>query len=307
MAISSTIETAFAMQYGSTLYTLSQQLKSKFVPLVRQETVNGESRSFDRFGEAEVEDITTRYPDTPLNEIPNTRRWVTPAGSHTACMVDPQDEAQMILRPTSKYQQLQAAAFGRKNDEIIISAALGTAAAGKTPTTASVAFQDESISINGDGTATTLGTLAAVATIVDITLAKMQLMLLIYNQEDVDPDMKKYWAVHPKTTSDMLGLTQVGSADYNTIKTLTTGKVEYFMGFHWFWSNQITKDAATETGYRSISFVSDGLVYGSAEALTTRIGEHPGKSYVTQIYARQRAGAVRMEGAKVHECLNKVA
>lgn len=308
MAMPSTIDTAFVNQYGSMLYVLAQQKKSRFASRVRNETaVGAKNAAYDRIGEAEVEDITTRHPATPLNEIPNSRRWVTPTDSHTNALLDHQDQLKMIINPTNKYAQMQAAALGRKIDDKIIAAALGTAAAGETVTSTSVEFKDESVSINGDGTATTLGTLAAVNVVADMTLAKMLLMAQIFNQEDVDPDIPKYWAVNPKTISDMLDLTEIGSSDFNTVKALVGGSVEYYMGFNWFWTNRITKDAATETAYRSIAWAKDGLLYATQEGIFNRMDERKDLSYAIQVYSRMSNGAVRMEGAKVHECLNQVA
>jgi hypothetical protein len=307
MAIPSTVTTAFTAKYGNGVYLLAQQKKSRFASKCRNETVTGAKDAyFDRLGEVEAEDITTRHPATPNNEQAHTRRRVTMTDSHTNSYLDHQDKLKMLESFENPYQVTQAAALGRKIDDKIIAAALGTAASGVDGTT-SVAFKDEAISINGDGTATTLGTLAAVATIVDISLAKMLLMLQIFNQEDVDPDIAKYWAVNPKSTSDMLDLTEIGSADYNTVKALVEGSVERFAGFNWFWSNRITKDAATETGYRSIAWAQDGILFASAEGVMTRISEREDLSYAIQVYSRMSNGAVRMEGAKVHECLNKVA
>jgi hypothetical protein len=307
MSIPSTIDVAFTQQYGTMIYILAQQMKSRFASRVRNETVSGAKDAYyERLGEAEIEDIVTRHPATPLNELPHTRRRVTMTDSHTNALLDHQDKLKMLINPENEYAQMQAAALGRKIDDKIITAAFGNAAAGVDGTT-SVTFQDESVSINGDGTVTTLGTLAAVATIVDITLEKMLTMSRIYNQEDVDPDIQKYWAVSPKDIADMLDLTEVGSADYNTVKTLVNGKVDTYMGFNWFWTNRLTADAVTETGQRTLSWATDGLLFATAENIFVRMDERRDISYAFQVYSRMSNGAVRMEGAKVHECLNKIA
>lgn len=303
----STIETAFAKKYSPLLYMLCQQKGSKMAGKVRRETVTGAKEAyFDRLGEAEGEDITTRHPDTPEHEIPNTRRRVALTGHHVNTPLDHLDQLQMMIEPQNAYTMAQTYSLGRKMDDRIIAATLGNAQCGEAGAT-TVAFQDDSISINGDGTATTLGTLAAVKSVADITLAKMLLMLQIFNQADVEPDIPKYWMVNPKTTSDMLDLTEVGSADYNTVKALVEGKIEYFAGFNWFWSNRVTKDAATETAYRSIAWAQDGIIFAQWEDVFNRVSERSDKSYMLQVYSRMTNGAVRLDGDKVHECLNKVA
>jgi hypothetical protein len=310
MSLPSTIDVAFVNQYQSMLYVLSQQQKSKFASKVRNEQVTGESKAFDRLGEAEVEEITTRYPDTPNNEQPHSRRWVTPSNYHTNSYIDTVDKLKMIINPQSEYQQNQGRALGRQTDDLIITAALGSAATGNTPTTSSVDFKDESVSINGDGTITTLGTLATAAgsgSVADMGLNKILTMLRIFHDEDVDEEIPLYWAVTPKSVEDLLNVTEIGSIDYNTVKALAEGKVERYSGFNFFWTTRLNKDAASETAYRSIAWAQDGIIWGSSQSVVSHIDERTDKSYTIQVYSKMNGNAVRMDGDKVHECLNKVA
>ena len=307
MAEISTISTAFVQQYSDMLYPLSQQQKSKFAMNVRQESCQGESKSFDRLGEATIEEITTRHPATPNNEQPHSRRWVTPTNHHTNSLIDNADKLKMIIDPTNEYAQNQARAMGRQMDDTIIAAALGTAAAGVTATTSSIAFKDESVSINGDGTITTLGTLAAVATIVNITLAKVATMGRLFSEADIDEEIPLFWAITPKDVSDMLNLAVFTSSDYVDLRPLRTGKIVNYLGFNFVMSNRLTKDAVGSTGYRTFAWAQDGIIYASAEGITTRMSERDDLSYTAQVYSRMNGGAVRMDGDKVHECLNKVA
>ena len=307
MPIDSTIEVAFTKQYGPSLYMLAQQKTSKFASKVTRDTVSGATVAFyDLLGLAEGEEITSRHPATPNNEIPNTRRRVSLTSMHVNTYLDHLDKLQMMIDPQSPYQVAQGRWAGRIFDDRIIAAMLGTAYCGEAGAT-SVTFANDSISINGDGTATALGTAAAPATEVDMTLAKMLLMLQIFNDQDVDPDIPKHWAVRPKTISDMLDLTEIGSADYNTVKALKIGKVEEYMGFNFFWSNRITKNTSDETCYRSLAWAQEGVIFSTWEDVFTRVSERDDLSYTIQVYTRFTNGAVRLEGAQVHECLNKIA
>jgi hypothetical protein len=307
MSLPSTIDTAFVNQYQSTLYVLAQQRKSKFASHVRQESCQGESKSFDRIGEAEVQEITSRHSDTPNNEQPHTRRWVTPKNYDTNSYVDEEDKLKMLIEPTNEYMQNQARALGRQTDDIIRDAALGTAAAGNTPTSTTVAFKDESVSINGDGTVTSLGTLAAVAVIVDMTLAKIATMQRLFDDEDVDEEIPRIWAITPKDVQAMIQIEKLTSGDYVSLKPLEMGKIVKYCGFDFVRSTRLTKDAATSTGYRTFAWAQDGICYASAKGVESHIDQLPTKRYTTQVYSKMNGGAVRMEGAKVHECLNKVA
>ncbi len=216
----------------------------------------------------------------------------------------------MIINPQSEYQQNQGRALGRQTDDLIITAALGTASTGNTPTTSTVAFKDESVSIHGDGTVTSIGTLATAAgsgSVADMGLNKILTMLRLFHDEDVDEEIPLYWAITPKSVEDLLNVTEIGSIDYNTVKALAEGKVERYSGFNFFWTTRLTKDAATSTAYRSIAWAQDGIIWGSSQGVISKIDERTDKSYTIQVYSKMNGGAVRMDGDKVHECLNKVA
>ena len=178
----STVTTAFTEQYSALVYMLSQQKGSKFRGLVRNETVNGARNAyFERLGVATAQEITSRHGDTPLNEIPHSRRRLTPADYNTATLLDTQDQLKMLIDPKSPYANAQAMELGRIQDDIIIAAALGDVATGQSGGT-TVAFKDDSRSMNGDGTVTELGTLASVQTVEDIELTDI-LTMMNFHQE----------------------------------------------------------------------------------------------------------------------------
>ena len=303
-----TIDQIMAKQFSPTLYQLAQQKESKFASKVRRETVSrAEMAYFDTIAaEDDPEQATTRHGDTPLTESTFGRRRVIPYKWHKGTMLDSYDLARMQADPNGPVLQSFAASFGRKKDKLIRDAALGTASIGKEGAT-TVNFYDESVSINGDGSVTTLGTLAAVATVAAISLAKMELMMKIFNEADVDPDITKYWAMSPKDIYDLVQLTELKSIEYNAIKAAYEGKVDFYAGFNIFWTNLLTKDAATSTAYRTIAWAQDGIILAYIGDMTTEIDKRPDKCNEKQIYSKMDLGAVRMVGVKVHECLNKVA
>ena len=302
-----TIADIMAKQYGSMLYLLAEQKGSKLQNKVRREPItSAEEAYFDTIGSATAVKKTVRHGATNLVEADFGRRKVAPDDYEIANPVDNEDKLKMIIDPTSAFALRQASAMGRAKDDAIIAAATGTALIGKTGAT-SKTFQADSVSINGDGTVTTLGTLAAVTTIVDMTLAKILTMMKIFNEGDVDPDIPKHWIVTPKDIEDMLDITELTSADYVTMKNLQRGAVDTFAGFSFEWSNRLGVDAASSTGNRTLAWAEDGIILGVAKDLQTRIDERPDISYTIQVYSSMSMGAVRMEGVKVHECLNKIA
>jgi hypothetical protein len=305
----STITTAFVKQYADNLFILSQQKGSKLQACVRNEPItSAEEAYWDTLGTVAAQKKTTRHGPTPNNEQTHGRRKCTPEDYNTCSLIDNEDKLKMIIDPTNGFALTQAAALGRTKDDIIIEAALGTALIGKTGAT-SIAFKDDSISMDGTagGVVTTLGTLAAVGTVADIDLLKILTMMELFNAADVDPEIEKFWVVSPKDIKDMLDLEEVGSADYNTVRTLVQGKVDTYAGFKFLWSNRLTKDAATSTAYRTFAWAKDGIILGVGKEVRSRIDERNDLSYALQVYSEMTMGAVRMEGAKVHECLTKVA
>lgn len=301
------LDTLYAIQFNSVLYQLAQQKESKFASKVRRETVaNAELAYFDTVGaEDDPEQQTTRHPTTPLTEGNYNRRKIVPYKWHKGRVLDSYDQARMAANLNNATTQGFAMSFGRKKDKLVIEAATGTAYTGKAGTTA-VAFKDESLSINGDGTVTTLGTAAVNNTEVPMTLSKMLTMMEIFNEADVDENITKYWAVSPNDIKHILNMTEVGSADYNTVKAIAAGKVDTFMGFNFFWTNLLAKDAVDATSTRTLAWAEDGIILGYIGDLTTEITIRTDLCNEPQIYSKMDLGAVRMEGAKVHECLNLI-
>ena len=303
----STVTQAFTEQYSALVYMLSQQKGSKFRNLVRNETVsNARNAYFERLGVATAQKITTRHGDTPLNEIPHSRRRLSPEDYNTATLLDHADQLKMLIDPKSPYANLQAMELGRIIDDVVIEAMLGAVSTGQSGGT-SVAFEDDSRSMNGDGTITALGTLASSGSETDITLAKILAMMNLFNEEDVDAEIPKIWAVSPREIQIMLDITEIGSADFNTVKALAAGKVETFAGFKFFWTNRLPLDAASEDTTRTIAWAQDGVILGTAENITSKISERDDKNYSIQVYSEQSIGAIRLEGAKVHEALMDLA
>jgi hypothetical protein len=56
-----------------------------------------------------------------------------------------------------------------------------------------------------------------------------------------------------------------------------------------------------------LAWAQDGLILGTAENITSKISERDDKNYTIQVYSEMSAGAIRLEGAKVHEALMLVA
>jgi len=301
-----TIDQVTAIQFSRSVYLLSQQLGSKFASKVRNETVsNAEFAYFDAIGpDEDTQQKTGRHQGTPETEPSFTRRKVMPVPWTNKKVLDKEDLDRMLPDPRNIVAMNQAQSLGRKKDDLIIQAALGSAYIGKTGSS-TVSLEAESIGINGDGTITTLGNATAKGsgTAVGLTKNKMLKMLQLFNEADVDPDIPKYWAIHPQDASFLLSLTEVTSADYVPVRNIYQGRVDFFAGFNFFWTNRLLSRTSTDEFWRTFAWAQDGLILASIGDVQTRIEEAERLDFAWVIFSKMDVGAVRMEGAKVHECL----
>ena len=284
--MSNQITTAFVNQFSSNIQMLSQQMGSLLRNAVDVETVNGEKAFFDQVGSAAAVLRTSRHADTPLIDTPHSRRMVTLSDYEYADLIDDQDKVRLLVDPTSTYARAAAAAMGRAMDDVIISAALGTAYTGKDGST-STAFD------------TSNNQIAAGAS--GLTLAKLIEAKEILDSGDVDPSIPRYIACSPKQISDLLNNTTVTSSDYNTVKALAMGEINSFVGFNFIVTNRLGVDGSSNR--RVFAWAMDGIKAAIGKEPTARIDERADKSYATQIYYSMTLGATRMEEKKVVEVL----
>jgi hypothetical protein len=284
--MSTQVTTAFVNQFSSNIQMLSQQMGSLLRNAVDVETVNGEKAFFDQVGSAAAVLRTTRHADTPLIDTPHSRRMVTLSDYEYADLIDDQDKVRLLVDPTSTYARAAAAAMGRAMDDVIISAALGTAKTGK----------DGGTTTNFD---TSNNQIAASAT--GLSLAKLIEAKEILDSGDVDPSIPRYIAVSPKQISDLLNNTTVTSSDFNTVKALAMGEINSFVGFNFIVTNRLGLDGSNNR--RVFAWAMDGIKAAIGKEPTARIDERADKSYATQIYYCMTLGATRMEEKKVVEVL----
>ena len=282
--MSTQITTAYVQQYSANVQLLSQQMGSRLRDAVRLETVVGKNAFIDQIGSVTAQLRSSRHADTPQIDTPHQRRRLSIASYEFADLIDDQDKVRMLIDPTSSYAQAAAAAMGRAMDDVVITAALGTASTGET----------------GSGSATldaTNNMVGSASSNDGLTIAKLTEAKRKMDLNDVDPSIPRYIAVGPKQIEDLLGTTQVTSSDFNTIKALVQGDVDTFMGFQFIMTNRLSIDS---NDIRScFAWAEDGITLGVGKDVQARIDERNDKGYATQVYYCMDIGAVRMEEAKV--------
>tara|TARA_R100000234_G_scaffold35972_1_gene21402 strand:+ start:6937 stop:7800 length:864 start_codon:yes stop_codon:yes gene_type:complete len=278
--MSTSVTTAFVQQYSANVQMLSQQMGSRLRDAVRVENITGKNAFFDQVGVATAQLRTSRHADTPQIDTPHARRRVSLADYEYADLIDDQDKVKMLIDPTSSYAMAAASAMGRAMDDVIITAALGTAYTGETGST-STSFSSDNQIANGSA---------------DMSVAKLIQAKKLLDLGDVDPSIPRYIAVGPNQIEALLNTTSVTSSDFNTVKALVQGEVDTFMGFKFIVSNRLSKSGNIRSCF---AWAEDGLALGIGKDINARIDERADKGYSTQVYYCMSVGATRMEEAKI--------
>jgi len=270
------------IDYKSTVELLLQQRGSKFRNAVMTDNYHGKSgAAVNQVGPVTAQLRTTRHADTPLIETPQDKRWVYPSDYEWADLIDDADKLRIISDPASPYAINGAMALGRAMDDLVITAATGTAKTGEDGTT-STSFPA------GQTASTTAG---------GLTVAKLReaMQLFIAAEVDVDND-QLFCAIGAQQHDDLLGQTQAISLDYTNEPVLVDGRIKSFMGFNFIDSQRL---ALSGTDRTVICWAKSGLHLGVWNDINVQISDRADKSYSTQVYVKGTFGATRVEEKKV--------
>jgi len=285
------ISTAFVKQFGSNLDFLVQQKGSVLRNAVRLETVTGEEAYFDQLASTAAIKKTTRNSDTPLIKSDHRRRRVTMYDYEWADLIDKEDKLKMLIDPQSDYAINAAWALGRSIDDAVIECFSNSAYTGKAGGTTTV-FPAANI-VSGGATRLTLQKLLD---------AKMKL-----DNANCDPNEETYIAITGTQLGDLLNVSEVKSADYNTIRALVRGEIDTFLGMKFIICNRVTFPyglTSVAANFRSIPvWKKSGVVLAMSKDINTQITQRADKSYSWQVYASMSIGATRLEEDKVVQIL----
>jgi hypothetical protein len=275
-------------QYTTNVQLLLQQRGSKLRDCCTMGSYTGKAaKAVEQIGAVTAQERTTRHADTPLISTPHDARWVFPRDFEWADMIDDQDKLRMLIDPTSPYAQNGAYALGRKLDDIIITAALGTAQTGENGSTATpFATATQQIAVGATG----------------LTVAKLRQARRIRaaNEVDLASDML-YIAVTAQQIDNLLGTTEVTSSDFNSVKALVQGDIDTFMGFKFVQTELLGLDGSGDR--RCFAWAKSGMHVAMWNDINTKISERADKSYAMQVYVKGTFGATRVDEKKVVEII----
>ncbi|MCJ7443270.1 MAG: phage capsid protein [Methanotrichaceae archaeon] len=281
-----TITEAFVNQYQNTMRILCQQSDSRLegttIPPVKME---GEYLYWERLGATEAVELPGRHSDTPNIEPDHSRRRSTAQPYVWATLLDRVDAARMLVDPKGPYQQVAKNAMNRRKDRVILAALGGNAFGGHAGATTVALPAAQHIAAGGVGM--TIGKLLNAKQLLDEAEAPQEGRVFVHTSEDL---------------IDLLGTTEVTSADYNTVRALVSGQVDTFLGFKFIQTELIyLENASTAAAWFSYAYVKGAVGYGNIEEITVRLTERADKNYSWQPYVSMDMGATRVEDALVVE------
>ena len=208
------------------------------------------------------------------------RRVVTLVDYHWATQHDWFDDVRMLVDPKGPYTAAGGWAMGRAIDDLVIAAARGNAIDGAAATVALPAGQK----IVEGGT-------------VGMTLAKILTAKRLMDEAEVESE-DRYFVLSARQLEDLLGVTQITSSDYASVKALVQGEINTFLGFTFIRSERLPIASSKRF---CIAFQKKGLGLAIGKDMMTKVDERPDLSYAWQVYMGWSMQATRVEEVRVVE------
>ncbi len=288
--MSTNITTAFVEQYRNNVELLVQQRGSKLRDFVNTDnSVVGKTKFTEQIGATEAQLKVSRHSDSPLVNTPHARRAYSLSDYEWGDLIDKNDKVRMLIDPTSTYAQAAAFAMGRAMDDVIISAATGSALTGVDGTTSTPFDSNNEVGVQYSDTAAGAANYA-------LTIEKLRKAMTRFHENNVAEDEEKVLVVSPIAMQSLLQSKEVSSSDFNTVRALVNGEIDTFMGFRFVMSNRLAVASNIRTCF---AFVRSGLELGIGQDVMARIEERPDKSFSTYVYYCMTIGATRLEESKV--------
>jgi hypothetical protein len=324
--ITANIERAYVDMFKEGFEHSFQQKMSKLRPLVQVERQGSEFEFYDRIGLADdMNEVTSRYEDSPLNEVPHERRRIGLRDFDWGKLIDDKDLIRVASDPTNAYTQAALAAANRRIDDLIIEGFTAPAYIGKKGATTvsfvgttagditvgAISNENGQISTGGDFTVTagnfegidvaadyrTSGTTSNITTEKLIGIRETLLRLEACDETDMLPCL-----VSPAQQSSLLrqaldtsNVPALISRDYNK-PVLQNGFVDTWLGFKFIYTNRLPKSGDVRSCF---VLGPKGMKLGISKDLSIDIYRRPDKKNIPYILIKMGMGVSRMWGEHV--------
>jgi len=309
--LNGSIPDGFSDEFEGTLYHLLQQKESKLEQAVDIKLItNAEDKAFDAIGKLGMTEKTGRNPQTPHRDITTERRWVGTTPYHDSVLIDPDDNLNRIVEPTSDIMTEYVAAINRQKDDIILACIDGDVTSGRNRTnTITWASQDGDVKYTGLDTGRTIAwdcsTANCSASDTGMTIEKAELVREYFAYKDADESTPIWGAISPRQATNLFGQQEYTSSDYNDAKPLAVGRIiRGWHGINWIVSNKIVVGTNNDVDgdanvIRCPFWLQSGLILGVQDMISTEISIESTLSYSKQIYVHMNMGAMRRDEDRV--------
>lgn len=286
------IPTHYVQQYSTNIALLLQQQGSKLRDSVSVGSYVGKQSSpVDQIGKVEMQTVTSRF--APMNRVdaPTDRRWVIPSDFDLPQLIDSFDKLRLITDPESAYVRNAVLAAGRKMDQVICSAFIGTAKTGETGSTNTSFAGANEVDVAVGGANSRL----------NVTKLREVKRLMMANHVDFDLE-EAYVGITAADHDALLGEIQVVSSDFNGgMPVLRDGRIMEFMGFRFIHCELIETVLAGTNEVTLPVWVKSGMHLGMWNDIQNSISiRHDLQGEPWQVYTQMTVGATRLEENKVY-------
>jgi hypothetical protein len=280
------IEEHHVLKYADDVQLAYQQMGSRLRECVNVRTgIVGKSFSTNDIDIIEAVTKDTRHEMHSHQDPEHTVRWGNLVYYYNSIMMDRDDDARVLANPKNKYVTSAAYSLGRRADRTIITALLGTAITGEDRTGTQALQTAQKV----------MGSTSA------LTKPKLLTAKRLLDEAEV-PDDGRYIAISAQGLEDMLGITEVISSDYNTIKALVDGQINTWLGFSFKRTELLPKGVVTTNVRQAIAWHKDALEFGETTASQySRIAQRRDMHDAWETYSAIDIGAVRKRDKGVVE------
>lgn len=283
----------FFDQFSSNVLYIAQQEGSVLRGTVMNEpNMRGDLLHFDQYGERDPIERTVRFGDSPVQAQQRASRQVRLSAYEDGDFLDNFDIARTLNDPATPLVRSMGMGFGRKMDDVILTAAIGTAVVGRATTTSVALPAANTVAINDHDFDTGSGD-------VGLTPGKLRAARAIYgaNKVRLTPG-SMHCVVTQYQIENMLSNVEVGSSDYNAVNALNRGEVDEFLGFKF---HIVDPDLLpiTSTSRTVITYHTTGIVFATNAEATADVVKRGDKSMNWYAYMSMFMGATRVEEGKV--------
>ena len=302
--------TVFFNDYVRSFEIAYQQRESKLLRAVRTATQAAKSKYYNYIGAVELDEITTRHGDTPLEDPEHLRRRVQISPADKGLPLDEEDEINMVADPGGQYMQSLQGGAGRRTDRKILAAMGGPAYTGEEGATVVNNYDaGECRVVNSDGTLVAAGSDHTDKTATYLTIDKLLMCKKLLGNAFV-PEVGRFFVCNEQNLNQLLKDTTYGSEEYRTVRNIKDGKVTKLLTFEFIImaDSMLTASTTDVEAIACYAFHRDAVICATGEgkfATTLRVDTRVDKRMMRQFYAKQFCGATRLKGPGVIEIFLK--